>query len=221
MNYFSKAAIFILFMFALGCSSNSSKDYGYSSVEAKSTLASPIKARLIQKSASLGINVDSVKSSTTRVYEIIDSVNGYVDSTNNYSEESTKLVVKVPSDKLDQTLENLSKIGEVTHERKSSRDVTDEVVDIEARLKNLIELRDRFRQLLIKAEKVEEILSIERELSRVQTEIDSIESRKKMLIGNVALSKIDISLNQKTVLGPLGYLAKGLYWTISKLFVIQ
>ena len=122
---------------------------------------------------------------------------------------------------MDQTLENLSKIGEVTHERKSSRDVTDEVVDIEARLKNLIELRDRFRQLLIKAEKVEEILSIERELSRVQTEIDSIESRKKMLIGNVALSKIDISLNQKTVLGPLGYLAKGLYWTISKLFVIQ
>ena len=221
MNYFSRTIIFVLFIFSLGCSSNSAKDYAYSPVEAKSKLASPMNARLIQKSASIGIDVDSVNESTTKVYEIIDSVNGYVDSTNNYSEESTSIVVKVPSEKLDVTMKELSKIGDVTYERKSSRDVTDEVVDIEARLKNLVELRTRFRQLLTKAEKVDEILSIERELSRIQTEIDSIESRKKMLIGNVEQSRIDIRLNQKTVLGPLGYLGKGLFWAISKLFVIK
>ncbi len=221
MKFLSRILILFLALFTFGCSSNSSKDYAFSPVEAKSKLSTPIEARLIQKSASLSIDVDSVKESTIGVYGIVDSINGYVESTNNYSENSASIVVKVPSDQLESVIEQLGKIGNITSERRSSRDVTDEVIDIEARLKNLVELRSRFRTLLSKADKVEEILSIERELSRIQTEIDSIESRKKMLIGNVEQSKISIRLQQKTVLGPLGYLGKGIFWAISKLFVIK
>lgn len=106
-------------------------------------------------------------------------------------------------------------------ERVSSRDVTEEVTDIDARLKNLRDLRGRFREVLSKAEKIEDILNIERELARIQTEIDAIEGRRESLLGSVNESKIDLELNQKTLLGPLGYLGRGIIWTISKLFVIK
>ena len=221
MNFLSKTPLFLLILFICSCSSHSSKDYEHLPVEAKSKKSGSIGKRLIQKSGSMGLDVDSVKESTDEVYKIVDGFGGYVDSASNYSSESTFISVKVPSEKMDATMEAFSTIGTVTSERRSSRDVTEEVVDIEARLNNLIELRNRFRQLLSKAEKVDEILTIERELSRIQTEIDSIESRKKMLIGKVEQSKIDVTLNQNTVLGPIGYLVKGVYWGISKLFVIK
>ncbi len=221
MRLFSRAIVHWLFICLLGCSSNSPKDPVFSATGARSELASPINARLIQKSASMSIEVDSVKDATIKATQLIDSVGGYVETTDSYSEESTSITVKVPSEKLNETLQALSKIGDVTYERTGSRDVTDEVVDVEARLENLIELRARFRQLLAKAEKVDEIISVERELSRIQTEIDAIETRKKMLIGKVEQAEIDIRLKQKRVLGPLGYLGKGIFWAISKLFVIK
>ncbi len=71
------------------------------------------------------------------------------------------------------------------------------------------------------AHNVEDVISIEKELARIQTEIDSIESRRNHLVSNVSQSKIDIQLNQKTLLGPLGYLGKGIAWIIAKLFVIK
>lgn len=221
MNYISKAIILISLILSIGCSSNGAMHYEQSPSQAKSSLAHPTNARLIQKSASLGIDVDSVKDSIEKVYEVISAIDGYVDSTNNYSEESASIVAKVPSESLNMAIQELGKIGDVTYEAIRIQDVTDEVIDIEARLKNLIELRARFRKLLDKADKVDEILSIERELSRIQTEIDSIESRKAMLMGDVDQSQIDIKLEQKTVLGPLGLLGKGLLWGISKLFVIK
>lgn len=65
------------------------------------------------------------------------------------------------------------------------------------------------------------MLNIEKELARIQTEIDVIEGRRKTIIGNVEYSNVDITLKQKRVLGPLGYIGKGLFWVVGKLFVVK
>ncbi len=99
--------------------------------------------------------------------------------------------------------------------------MTEEIVDIDARLKNLFSLRDRFRALLEKGIEISEILEIEKELSRIQTEIDAIEGRRKLLKHQAALSSIDITIQQEVIYGPLGYGGKALYWLFEKLFIIQ
>jgi hypothetical protein len=112
-------------------------------------------------------------------------------------------------------------LGEVSDQNIRTQDVTSEIVDYEARLANLIALRERMKVLLNRAEKIEDILVIEKEISRLQTEIDTYEGRRKVLRQQVALSDIRVTLEKKVALGPLGYIGYGLYWAVSKLFVIE
>ncbi len=66
-----------------------------------------------------------------------------------------------------------------------------------------------------------DILAIETELNRVQADIDSMQGRMKSLKGKVDLATIELTLNRAKILGPLGYLFKGLCWGVEKLFVIR
>lgn len=56
---------------------------------------------------------------------------------------------------------------------------------------------------------------------RVQGDIDSMEGLIKALKGRVDYATVTLSLNRKAILGPLGYLFKGLWWGVEKLFVIR
>jgi uncharacterized membrane protein YedE/YeeE len=103
----------------------------------------------------------------------------------------------------------------------SQDDVTDQFVDTQARLKNLLLFRDKMKTLLNRASKIEEILRIEEQLSRVQTQIDAIEGRLKYLKNTVDMSPIYVSFEEETIYGPLGYLGNGLWWVVKKLFVIK
>ena len=82
-------------------------------------------------------------------------------------------------------------------------------------------MRNRLKQLLNNAENVSDILQIEKELTRIQSEIDSMEGLIKTLGNNVDYAIITIQLELKTILGPLGYIAKGIGWVIKKLFIIR
>ena len=62
---------------------------------------------------------------------------------------------------------------------------------------------------------------VERELSRVQTELDALTAQLETMRGNVALSRVTVVLNEGRQLGPLGYLFYGLGRVIGWLFVID
>ncbi|SFV54069.1 hypothetical protein MNB_SV-14-1707 [hydrothermal vent metagenome] len=75
--------------------------------------------------------------------------------------------------------------------------------------------------LLNRTSNIEEILLIEREINRVQTEIDMIERNLKSMHSSVEMSPISVNLEEKTIYGPLGYIANGIWWVTKKLFVIR
>ena len=103
----------------------------------------------------------------------------------------------------------------------ASEDVTEKYIDTEARLKNAVALRDRLKALLNQAKDVKDVLEIEKELARVQGDIDSMEGRLKKLKEQVDYAVVDLTLNRRKILGPLGYIVYGVAWVIQKLFVIQ
>jgi len=77
------------------------------------------------------------------------------------------------------------------------------------------------KALLNQTSKIEEILRIEREINRVQTEIDMIESQIKNMQGSVDMSPIEVSLKEKTIYGPIGYIGHGIWWVLKKMFIIR
>jgi hypothetical protein len=83
--------------------------------------------------------------------------------------------------------------GEIIEQRTESEDKTEQVIDTEARLRNLGELRERLRKLL-KSEgaKLKDVIEIERELARVQTELESAQGQLKLLAAETSRSTVNL-----------------------------
>ncbi len=77
-------------------------------------------------------------------------------------------------------------------------DVTEEYIDIDARIKTKKELEDRYKELLKQATKVDEILNIEKEIGQLRTEIESVEGRMKYLKDRISFSTLTVTYYQKT-----------------------
>jgi len=169
----------------------------------------------------LSLEVGNVSNAVARVTDIATKSGGYVESQSDSGEERASVALRIPVDSLKPAMTSLESIGKVTSRRVSSEDVTEQYVDIDARLKTMIALRDRLRALLDKADNVKDVLAIEKELGRVQGDIDSMQARLKALKGKVDLASISVTIRRRRILGPLGYLFKGAWWAVEKLFVIQ
>ncbi len=169
----------------------------------------------------LEIEVDDLESAADAARAIAEKSDGHVETSRQTTDERVYLRLRVASDQLDRVLGELSALGDELTRRVSREDVTETIVDLEAELKNKIALRDRLRELVQRAEDVKDVLAIEKELTRVQTEIDASEARLKRLRAQVSLASVELTIDPKRILGPLGFLGKGIGWIISKLFVIR
>jgi hypothetical protein len=177
--------------------------------------------RLLIRSASLSIEVEDAEKAADAATRLVGAAGGLVDSSQSSKEGAIELVVRVPEAQLDDVLHRFADLGDVTGRSLTATDVTDEVVDLDARMRNLVATRDSLRKLLERATSVQDVVAVERELSRVQGDIDAMEAKLKSLRSRVALSEIDLDLHRKKILGPIGVIGKGAWWLVSKLFVFR
>ncbi len=177
--------------------------------------------RIITKRADISVEVDTIDKATEKLIALIEKHGGYIINSNTREERYYSALAKVPSTNLIKTLDDIATLGDKLSQSISQNDVTNQFVDNEARLKNLILFRDKMQKLLNQTTNIEEIVKIEKELRQVQIEIDSIQGRLKYLKNAVALSPINISFKEKTIYGPLGYIFNGVWWVTKKLFVIK
>lgn len=103
------------------------------------------------------------------------------------------MVLQVPGDKLDATLDTLSRIGTVADRQIGTEDVTGQVVDTQARLATMKESVARVRALMAQATKLSDIVTLEGEVSRRQADLESLESQLDSLRGRVAMSPITLT----------------------------
>ena len=113
------------------------------------------------------------------------------------SSHGKTLVVRVPSEKLDNFLENLKGMSDNFSSSLSARDVTEQYYDTEIRLKNARKVRDRMIELLKKTKNVSETVAIEKELARISETIELYEGQLKRMKGQVAMAKVTITMYKK------------------------
>lgn len=109
------------------------------------------------------------------------------------------ITIRIPAAKFDGSLGELSKLGDVLHREVDVRDVTDEFLDLNTRLRNYEVVRERLEQLMHQAAKVEDALAVERELERVTTEIEKMKGKVKLLKELIAFSTITLELQPRPV----------------------
>ena len=183
--------------------------------------------RMLVWKADLSLQVACVSNAVCETTRLVERQGGFVAQKSEERDYSANLTLHIPAKTFKTAVASLEALGTVIQKNIEGTDVTDQYIDIEARLKNKIALRDRLKQLLDKADVVKDILAIETELNRVQGDIDSMEGRIKSLKGQVDYATVMLKLDQipppkkERILGPLGYLIKGLFWSIEKLFIIR
>jgi len=111
---------------------------------------------------------------------------------------SATLVLRIPQEAFGQLLPKLKELGEVAAESTNAEDVTDQYVDVSARLASAKTLEKRLLELAAdRASGVEALLAVERELARVRGEIESSEGRLRQWNDQIAMSTLTLTITTK------------------------
>jgi len=127
--------------------------------------------------------------------------------------------IRVPSERLDETIAAISELGELLNRDIRGQDITEEFQDLRVRLDSAEKTRLRYLELLAIASGVKQALVIEKELERINMTIERLKGKINRLEHLEYYATITVDTSEKTKPGPLGYLALGVVKAVGKLFV--
>ncbi|MFG2474586.1 DUF4349 domain-containing protein [Streptomyces fagopyri] len=113
--------------------------------------------------------------------------------------ERTRVVLRVPSDRYDQVLADLGGAGKVLERTAKAQDVTDQVVDVESRIKSQRASVARVRGLMDRAGKLSDVVALEGELSSREADLEALLARQSSLKDRTSLATITLSLSETPV----------------------
>ncbi len=119
---------------------------------------------------------------------------GNANSGSSNSEGYAVLVVKVPPQSVDRLLSGLDDTGTVQSINQSAQDVTEQLVNLDVRIRNARQSVDNVRGFMESTENLSELVTLEAELTRRQTELEQLEAQQRNIADRVALSTITIEV---------------------------
>jgi hypothetical protein len=150
--------------------------------------------RKLSRSARLELTATGVTDVVAEARGIAQGAGGYTGQEST-GEQSATLSLAVPAEKLDGVLDQLSHLGTRLVKRElNTQDVTEQVVDVDARLATQRASVERIRALLAKATSVSEIASVESELTSRESALESLEQQRNSLAGSVAMATVAMTI---------------------------
>lgn len=170
----------------------------------QATVAAVQQDRQLIRTAQARVTVASFDRARDELVSVVEANGGFVGSSTrerrgqgNRTWTEGRLVLRVPADNYSAVIAAVNESGEVVSFQEETRDVTEQVVDLEARLENLRAERDQLRRLFEQANDTEDVLAVQERLSDVQEEIERTEARLTQLRRQVALATITVRLAEE------------------------
>lgn len=211
--------ILILAVLTISCSKTTEESFAFASIEednipmTRQEMLNPptpplppltsekiIKKKII-KDGRLGIEVADLEASKIRIDSLTKTHGGYYANenfSNNDWELSYDLKIRIPSKNFEIFVAQIE-FGKdkILYKSINARDVTDDFIDLETRLLNKKDYLKRYRELLLKAKNVKEIIEIEEKIRGLEEEIESTTGRLEYLSDQVNYSTLDISISKR------------------------
>ena len=169
--------------------------------------------RLIIRSGNISMFVEDTLAAQAMIEQMVESMaadGAFVVSANEYggTEESQPYItigIRIPAARFDETMDRLAEMAvNVISSNESAEDVTEEYVDLEARLESLEAARQRLLEIMEEARNTEDLLQAEQQLTQREAEIESIKGRMQYLEQSARLSSIWIELQPYILNQPVG-----------------
>lgn len=148
------------------------------------------QGRLVVYNAVINVVVERISDSINSIEKTVVEMGGYMQEMT-----SNSITLKVPADKFQRAIAEVEKLGDVTKRDIKGTDVTEEMRDLNIRLKNAEEARDKMMSLLEKAESVEDALKIEKELERITETVELLKGKISYLQNKVNYSTLTVQFN--------------------------
>jgi hypothetical protein len=149
------------------------------------------------RTAEMTVRVDDVAARARQAQDHARSAGGSVagdDRSGSGEQARADLVLKVLPGRLDGVLDQLGALGEETQRRSSTENVTEQVADVESRVATMQASIARIRAILSRATRIGDVVSVEGELSRRVTELESLQARQRALAGQVGMATVTLHL---------------------------
>jgi Domain of unknown function (DUF4349) len=160
--------------------------------------------RKIIRNAEITLEVPSTTDAQHKVTSIAEANGGFVANSEAKQRDSVdpaqrtldiKLVVRVPSPQFGVAFDEIKKLARNTpQENVGAQDVTEEFIDLEARIKTQKALEVQFLEIMRQAYKVADALEVQRQIADVRTDIEKLEGRKRFLENRASLSTITVNI---------------------------
>jgi len=207
-NLLKIALVFLLF---ISCNNESKPIYGdLGSLETEESIEftkekniTKIAERKLIKKGNISFETDNLVKTRKHILKVTKICKGYISEdseSKSYNKINTNITVRIAINKFDQFLAEVSsKVKNFDSKNITTSDVTEQFLDVQSRLKVKKKLEERYTQLLSKTKSVKEILEVERELSTVRLEVESIEGRLKYLQNQTSFSTLHIHFYKKEI----------------------
>ena len=155
--------------------------------------------RKIIKNGSLDLIVERAEETVDEIKVIAQEFEGFVENVNIFEVsrdvKEGYITIRLPADRFDEAINAIKELAiKVEREQVDARDVTEQFIDLEARLKNLKAEEEQYLKILKQAETVEDLLNVSRELANVRGRIERIEGQLKFLSRQIDMSSISVHL---------------------------
>jgi hypothetical protein len=163
------------------------------------------ETRLIIRTVNMRIVVQDTDATLLAIRQMVAAYDGYVADSNRWlvgEQPWARVTLRIPAEQLDQALDSLRSAAiRVDNESSSGQDVTEEYVDIDARLRNLEATEQELLQLLTEVREnrgtAEDVLAIHREITSIRSQIESLQGRKNYLSRMATLATINVEITPK------------------------
>ncbi|GGJ22212.1 DUF4349 domain-containing protein [Streptomyces brasiliensis] len=157
----------------------------------------------IIRTASLTVQVRDVPKALDEARTAAENAGGFVGNESTHRDEkgheTTRVVLRVPTDKYDEVLSDLRGTGKLIDRTAKAEDVTDQVVDVDSRIKSQRASVARIRELMDQATKLSDVVTLEGELSRRQADLEALLAQQASLKDRTSLATIALSLSETPV----------------------
>jgi hypothetical protein len=164
-----------------------------------------VTKRMVIRIGTMSVEVEKFDDAAKTVADVVKKNGGYISNTTSSQNSSGKkqgtLVLKVPADKYDALIAEVSTVGKVMNQNINANDITEEYIDLEARQKTQKELEQRLLKLLAeKTARLTDVVEVEQKLAAVRQTIESIDGRMRYMRNQSEMSTLTLSLYEPAIL---------------------
>ncbi|MGH2373407.1 MAG: DUF4349 domain-containing protein [bacterium] len=157
--------------------------------------------RRVIRTGQLAIEVEKFDDAARRLLEIAEGAGGFV-ADSSYAEDDGiprgTFVLRTPAGRFGEVVRKVETLGTVQRRQVSGQDVTEEFIDVEARVRNMERHETRLLAFMDRATKIPDLMAIEQEVARVRGEIERLTGRLRYLSNRVDLATVQVEVSQKS-----------------------